>query len=119
MKWWGWRWRGIAFIDPFFSSGVHLAMTGAISAAASVAASIRGDCAEREAAAWHSRRVAISYTRCVLLFLLSFSPLCAFELELECESARHPDASPSGQASRAGSGDECGQQQDAGAVVDG
>lgn len=54
-----------AFIDPFFSSGVHLAMTGGISAAATIAASVRGDCSEAEAAAWHSKRVAISYTRCV------------------------------------------------------
>lgn len=61
----GWRIVGDAgaFIDPFFSSGVHLAMTGAISAAASIAASIRGDCDEMGAAAWHSKRVAISYTR--------------------------------------------------------
>jgi flavine halogenase len=52
-----------AFIDPFFSSGVHLAMTGALSAAATIAASIRGDCDEKEAAIYHSRRIAISYTR--------------------------------------------------------
>jgi hypothetical protein len=38
-------------------------MTGALSAAATIAASIRGDCTESEAAAWHSQRVAISYTR--------------------------------------------------------
>ena len=56
-----------AFIDPFFSSGVHLAMTGAISAAATIAASIRGDCPECDAAAWYSQRVAISYTRCVFV----------------------------------------------------
>ena len=54
---------GVAFIDPFFSSGVHLAMTGGMSAAATIAASIRGDCAEAVAALWHSKRVAISYTR--------------------------------------------------------
>lgn len=53
----------VAFIDPFFSSGIHLAMTGALSAAASICASIRGDCSEVEAAQWHSSRVAISYTR--------------------------------------------------------
>ena len=52
-----------AFIDPFFSSGVHLAMTSGIAAAASVAGSIRGDCSEAEAVAWHSERVNISYTR--------------------------------------------------------
>jgi flavin-dependent dehydrogenase len=55
----------LAFIDPFFSSGVHLAMTSALSAAASVAASIRGDCSEEEAASWHTNRFATSYTRFV------------------------------------------------------
>ncbi len=52
-----------AFIDPFFSSGVHLALTGGLSAAASIAASIRGDCPESDAAEWHTQRVGISYTR--------------------------------------------------------
>ena len=52
-----------AFIDPLFSSGVHLAMTGGLSAAASIAASIRGDCPESHAAEWHTQRVGISYTR--------------------------------------------------------
>ena len=52
-----------AFIDPFFSSGVHLAMTGALSAAASIAASIHGDCTETEAADYHNARVSLSYTR--------------------------------------------------------
>ena len=56
-----------AFIDPFFSSGVHLAMTGALSAAASIAASIRGHCGEAEAAQWHSSRVSLSYTRYFIL----------------------------------------------------
>lgn len=60
-----------AFIDPFFSSGVHLAMTGGISAAASIAASIRGDCSETEAAAWHSKRVSVSYTRYILYVLFA------------------------------------------------
>lgn len=53
----------LAFIDPLFSSGVHLAMTSALSAAASICASIRGDCSEVAAAAWHSKRFALSYTR--------------------------------------------------------
>ena len=52
-----------AFIDPFFSSGVHLALTGALASAASIAASIRGDCTEAEAAEFHNNRVSISYTR--------------------------------------------------------
>lgn len=47
-----------AFIDPFFSSGVHLAMSGGLSAAATICAEIRGDCSGGEAASWHTSRVA-------------------------------------------------------------
>ncbi|KAF8829405.1 hypothetical protein HHX47_DHR3000952 [Lentinula edodes] len=52
-----------AFIDPFFSSGIHLAFTGALSAAATICASRRRNCTEVEAAMWHTKRVAVSYTR--------------------------------------------------------
>ena len=62
-----------AFIDPFFSSGVHLAMTGGLSAAASIAASIRGDCPESHAAEWHTQRVGVSYTRWALLCCCPFA----------------------------------------------
>ncbi|OCH92024.1 FAD/NAD(P)-binding domain-containing protein [Obba rivulosa] len=64
-----------AFIDPFFSSGVHLAMTGALSAAASIAASIRGDCTEMEAARWHSSRVSVSYTRFLVVVLSAYKQI--------------------------------------------
>ena len=40
-----------------------MAFTGALSAAVSISASIRGDCSEEEAASWHTERVATSYTR--------------------------------------------------------
>lgn len=53
----------IAFIDPFFSSGVHLAFTGALSAAITIAASIRGSSTEEEAQRWHTSKVGVSYTR--------------------------------------------------------
>lgn len=52
-----------AFIDPFFSSGVHLALTSALSAAATICASIRGDCSESDAMQWHTNRFSTSYTR--------------------------------------------------------
>jgi flavin-dependent dehydrogenase len=52
-----------SFIDPLFSSGVHLAVTGGLSAAATIAASIRGDCDERTAGVWHSKKTVHSYTR--------------------------------------------------------
>jgi flavin-dependent dehydrogenase len=54
------------FIDPLFSSGIHLALTSALSAAASICAELRGDADSSLAERWHSRRVAISYTRLVL-----------------------------------------------------
>ncbi|KAI0698239.1 hypothetical protein BC835DRAFT_1335198 [Cytidiella melzeri] len=75
----GWRVAGDAgaFIDPFFSSGVHLAMTGAISAAATIAASVRGDCEERQAAMYHNKRVAISYTRFLVVVLSAYKQIRA------------------------------------------
>ncbi|THH00060.1 hypothetical protein EW145_g7143, partial [Phellinidium pouzarii] len=46
-----------AFIDPYFSSGVHLALTGALSAATTICAALRGDCSEPQAAKWHSDKI--------------------------------------------------------------
>lgn len=51
------------FIDPYFSSGVHLALAAALSAATTICASIKGQVSELEAAAWHSKKVAEGYTR--------------------------------------------------------
>ncbi|UNI18514.1 Tryptophan halogenase [Purpureocillium takamizusanense] len=51
------------FIDPLFSSGVHLAITGGLSAAATISASIRGHCDEATAGSWHSKKTVESYTR--------------------------------------------------------
>ncbi|KAF3288769.1 hypothetical protein TWF970_005824 [Orbilia oligospora] len=56
-----------AFIDPLFSSGVHLAMNGGLSAAATICASIRGHCDEATAGSWHSKRTVESYTRFFLV----------------------------------------------------
>ncbi|KAI1263637.1 hypothetical protein F5Y18DRAFT_438002 [Xylariaceae sp. FL1019] len=50
------------FIDPFFSSGHHLAMTGALAAATSINAALRGDCDEHSAAKWHAKKVDEGYT---------------------------------------------------------
>jgi flavin-dependent dehydrogenase len=51
------------FVDPFFSSGVHLALNSGLSAATSICASIRGQVSELVAATWHSKVVERSYTR--------------------------------------------------------
>ncbi|KAF7335081.1 FAD/NAD P-binding domain-containing protein [Mycena venus] len=56
-------------IDPFFSSGVHLAFAGGLSAAASIAASIRGHCTEADAIQFHNDKVGTSYTRFLIAVL--------------------------------------------------
>ncbi|KAF9268721.1 FAD/NAD(P)-binding domain-containing protein [Marasmius fiardii PR-910] len=71
-----------AFIDPFFSSGVHLALTSALSAAASICASIRGDCSETDAATWHTQRFSTSYTRFQLVVLSAYKQLRAQDLDV-------------------------------------
>ncbi|KAJ7688498.1 hypothetical protein B0H14DRAFT_3669588 [Mycena olivaceomarginata] len=59
-------------IDPFFSSGVHLALTSALSTASTICASIRGDCTESIAADWHTKRVSTSYTRFQVVVLSAY-----------------------------------------------
>jgi flavin-dependent dehydrogenase len=54
------------FIDPFFSSGVHMAFLGALSAAATICAALHGEVSESEAAHFHDRCVRRAYTRFVL-----------------------------------------------------
>jgi hypothetical protein len=40
-------------------------MTSGLSAAVSICAAVRGDCSEVDAAAWHTKRFSLSYTRFV------------------------------------------------------
>ncbi|ETW76184.1 putative halogenase [Heterobasidion irregulare TC 32-1] len=58
-----------AFIDPFFSSGVHLAFTSGLSAACTIAASIRGHCSEQEANTFHDLKFGTAYTRFLLIVI--------------------------------------------------
>lgn len=57
------------FIDPYFSSGVHLALSGAMSAAVTIRAAQNGECDEETAMNWHSKKVAEGYTRFLLVVL--------------------------------------------------
>ncbi|TDL19003.1 FAD/NAD(P)-binding domain-containing protein [Rickenella mellea] len=70
----GWRVIGDAgaFIDPFFSSGVHLALSGALAAAASICAVIKGEVSEEDAARWCDRRIGVSYTRFLIVVLSAY-----------------------------------------------
>ncbi|KAI9659909.1 MAG: hypothetical protein M1821_001261 [Bathelium mastoideum] len=58
-----------AFIDPYFSSGCHLAFSGALSAAVTICASIKGQASEYFCWDWHSHLVAQRYTRFLLVVL--------------------------------------------------
>ncbi|KAJ7101319.1 putative halogenase [Mycena belliarum] len=61
-----------AFIDPFFSSGVHLAFGGGLSAASTIAASIRGQCTEADAIKFHNEKTGTSYTRFLIVVLSAY-----------------------------------------------
>lgn len=54
------------FIDPFFSNGVHMALLGALSAAATIASSMKGEVDEARAGIFHDKCVRRAYTRFVL-----------------------------------------------------
>lgn len=56
-----------AFIDPLFSSGVHLALVGGLASAATICASMRGEVSEAEAGQFHDRYVRKTYTRFVVM----------------------------------------------------
>ncbi|RCI09776.1 hypothetical protein L249_3915 [Ophiocordyceps polyrhachis-furcata BCC 54312] len=55
------------FIDPLFSSGFHLAIVGGLSAAVTIAASIKGGFDEQTAGSWHSKKTWESYARFLLV----------------------------------------------------
>ncbi|KAI9373899.1 hypothetical protein BJX61DRAFT_551886 [Aspergillus egyptiacus] len=64
-----WRIAGDAgcFIDPFYSSGIHLALTGGLSAALTISAAERGHCDSEHAARWHTAKVGDAYSRFLLV----------------------------------------------------
>ncbi|KAF9468234.1 FAD/NAD(P)-binding domain-containing protein [Collybia nuda] len=66
-----------AFIDPYFSSGVHLAIAGATTAAASICATLKGECTEAQACEWHTARTETSYTRFLLVVLSAYQQIRA------------------------------------------
>lgn len=67
------------FIDPLFSSGVHLAVASSLSAAVTICAARRGDCGETEAGNWHTSKVAEGYTRFLLVVASALSQIYGTE----------------------------------------
>ncbi|KAF7316703.1 hypothetical protein HMN09_00403400 [Mycena chlorophos] len=67
------------FIDPFLVSRcqtrVHLAISSGLTAAVTIAASIRGQCTEEEAGAFHDSKIAVSYTRFLLVVMGAYKQI--------------------------------------------
>ncbi|KAJ5715234.1 uncharacterized protein N7483_012415 [Penicillium malachiteum] len=63
------------FIDPYFSSGVHLALSSALSAAMTVQAVRRGEASEYEGAKWHSAKTAEGYSRFLLVVMTALKQI--------------------------------------------
>ncbi|KDQ23701.1 hypothetical protein PLEOSDRAFT_1108187 [Pleurotus ostreatus PC15] len=61
-----------AFVDPLFSSGVHIGMTGALSAACTILGSMKEQITEVGACAWHDAKIGISQIRFLLVVLSAY-----------------------------------------------
>ncbi|KAF9059067.1 hypothetical protein BDP27DRAFT_1342191 [Rhodocollybia butyracea] len=64
-----------AFIDPFFSSGVHLAFVTSLSAALSIISVIDGKADEESAAAFHAAELNIAYTRFFMVVMAGYKQM--------------------------------------------
>lgn len=70
------------FIDPLFSSGIHLALTGAFSAAATICSSFKNDCSEKVAADWHTKRIQEAYARFLLVVASTYGQITGKEASI-------------------------------------
>ncbi|KAJ3797265.1 hypothetical protein GGU11DRAFT_86087 [Lentinula aff. detonsa] len=64
-----------AFIDPFFSSGVHLAFVGSLSAAISIISIIDGKADEESAAAFHNAELKVAFTRFFMVVMAGYKQM--------------------------------------------
>lgn len=63
------------FIDPYFSSGVHLALSSALSAAMTIQAVRNGEISEFEGAKWHSIKTAEGYSRFLMVVMTALKQI--------------------------------------------
>ncbi|KAJ3717555.1 hypothetical protein FB446DRAFT_211651 [Lentinula raphanica] len=64
-----------AFIDPFFSSGVHLAFVGSLSAALSIISVIDGKTDEESAAAFHDAELKVAFMRFFIVVMAGYKQM--------------------------------------------
>ena len=77
------------FIDPLFSSGMHLAMASGLSAAVTICAARRGDFSEKQAAEWHTKKVHEGYSRFLVVVTSSLEQILSREDHILNESNEH------------------------------
>lgn len=63
------------FIDPYFSSGVHLALSSGLSAAMTIQAVRNGEASKFEGAKWHSAKTAEGYSRFLLVVMTALKQI--------------------------------------------
>lgn len=71
-----------AFIDPFFSSGVHLAVLGGLTASITISASLNGQCSEDMAGEFYDIKTSTAYTRFLLVVLSVYKQIRAQSLNV-------------------------------------
>jgi flavin-dependent dehydrogenase len=83
-----------AFVDPLFSSGVHAALTTALSAALTILGSLKGQVSEAEAQAWHDMKVGICQSRYELRLYVCTSLLTLTQVPYDCPQCIQGHAEP-------------------------
>ncbi|KAF7363225.1 FAD/NAD(P)-binding domain-containing protein [Mycena venus] len=63
------------FVDPFFSSGVHIALTGGLTAALTICSSMKGEVDETTAQQWHDSKVGLAHTRFLFVVLGAYQQM--------------------------------------------
>ncbi|KAJ7447907.1 hypothetical protein B0H11DRAFT_2056992 [Mycena galericulata] len=71
-----------AFIDPFFSNGVHIAFVGSLSAALSIVSVIEGRATEDVAADFHNRELKSVYMRFFVVVAAAYRQMRGGELDI-------------------------------------
>ncbi|TFK18107.1 FAD/NAD(P)-binding domain-containing protein [Coprinopsis marcescibilis] len=74
-----------AFIDPFFSSGVHLAILSGLTASITISASLNGHCTEDIASDFYNIKSSTAYTRFLVVVLSVYKQIRSQQSNYLCD----------------------------------
>ncbi|KAF5375807.1 hypothetical protein D9757_011192 [Collybiopsis confluens] len=83
------------FVDPFFSTGIHIGISGGLAAAATICSSMRGDVDEKTAGKWHDMKVGMLHLRFLLAVMGAYRRMDLeqqnfdYAAELLCQGAEY------------------------------